>query len=167
MNISPSVYAVLLVFHAFDIPYFLPLFYPAAGISAVIVEVVVFWLLNRHLAIGKIIAIVLLASLLSGFAGSLLLGLFPGFFPSGLVNFSPGPRFKSYMVLGFFFAYAVRLVTEYAIVRKLAGWAKVTDPCLTVTLANLTSYAALIVVAWWFWMTFRIGLHPGFMGFNA
>jgi hypothetical protein len=149
------------IFPAFSAPYVAPMLFPVAGISAIVVGVLVFWLLNRHLDVGKIIAVVVLANLISGIFGFFLSAILP----SGLVPqvvgaganqariIQPGPRFGNYMVLGFVVAFALSVVIEYGAVRLCAGWVRVLRPLLTVTLANLASYVTLIAIAW-FWMTF-------------
>ena len=149
------------IFPAFQTPYIVPFLFPVAGIAAIVVEVLVFWRLNRHLRIGQIIAVVVLANVASGYIGFVI----AAFLPSGLVPkvvgegehqgqiIQPGPQFDTYMVLSFVVAFVLSVVIEYGVVRWCVGWARVNRPFLTVTLANLASYVTLIAVAW-FWPLF-------------
>jgi hypothetical protein len=150
------------IFPAFQAPYVASLLLPVAGISAIVVEIVVFWLLNRHVGVGKIVVLVVAANLVSGLVGFFLAAVLPsGLVPRvvGSVNgrpfrsSQPGPYFETYMALSFFMAFVLSVVIEYAVVWLLLGWAKVVRPFRTVTLANLASYVVLVAVAW-FWIAF-------------
>jgi hypothetical protein len=148
------------IFPAFQAPYGAPLLFPVAGISAIVVEVVVFWLLNRHLTIGKIVVVVVLANTVSGAVGFSLTAILPSGLVPRLVDagrhqthiLQPGPRFNTYMILGFVVGFILSVVIEYGVVRLLTGWARLAKPLMTVTLANLASYVALVAIAW-FWIT--------------
>jgi hypothetical protein len=145
---------------AFEAPYLAPLLFPLAGLAAIAVEVLVFWLLNKHLSATKIIAIVVAANVTSGVFGFVI----TAFLPTGLVPkvadaekhfniMEPGPLFRTYLLLSFLAAFVLSVLIEYAVVRRCEEWARTDRPFRTVTLANLAGYATLMAVAW-FWALF-------------
>ncbi len=56
----------------FCVPYVVPFVFPLAGVATVVAEVAVFKLLNRHLGLGKIIALVIVANVVSTIFSSAL-----------------------------------------------------------------------------------------------
>jgi hypothetical protein len=140
----------------FCVPYCLPFVLPLAGFGVLAAEVVAFKLLNRHLGIGTIVGVVILANVVSTIVGFLIAGIA---LPSGYVwnvvetgdrptrAFERGQLFDTYLYLSFFVAFVLSVVIEYPIVRACAGWAKVDRPLMTVVLANVASYITLAVVA--------------------
>jgi hypothetical protein len=146
---------------AFSAPYVAPLLFPVAGILAITSEVLIFWLLNRQLGVGKIIPLVVLANVVSTVVGFLLTAVLPsGWVPTvidregnQIHTFQPGPYFTTYLILAFVIAFVLSVAIEYGVVRLAARSMKVIKPFLTVTLANLASYIVLILVAW-LWTAF-------------
>ncbi|MCP4257096.1 MAG: hypothetical protein GY774_06170 [Planctomycetes bacterium] len=150
-----------IVFSAFRIPYVSAMFFPVATITALAAEAIVFRLFNRNLSWRRIVSTVLvinIASAIVGFAiaGALPSGLEPTIRGEGENQFETlrrGPKFGMYVVLGYILAFILSIVIEWGIVRALRPIAKLTRPFVTVGLANVASYVALIVLSiGWSWL---------------
>ncbi len=144
-----------IIMPVFCTPYFLPFALPLAGLAVLATEVAVFKLLNRHLGFGTIIAVVILANVVSTIVGFVIAACLPSGYVTRVVEpgdyrtspFVPVPLFDTYLYLSFFVAFILSVIIEYPIVRGCLGLAKINRPFVTVLLANVASYVALIVIA--------------------
>ncbi len=135
------------IFPAFAAPYLARLTLPA-GISAIVAEIAVFCVFNRHLTLRKIFFVVMLANVVSGVIGFILAFVLP----DGLVptvggrpwqSVEAGPQFGTYVILSFFVAFVLSVIIEYAVVRLCVIYARVDKPLVTVSLTNVVSYVTL------------------------
>jgi hypothetical protein len=139
----------------FCTPYCLPFALPLAGLAVLATEVAVFKLLNRHLGLGTIIAVVIPANVVSTIVGFLIAAALPSGYVTRVIEpgnyhtqtFVPVPLFDTYLYLSFFVAFVLSVIVEYPIVRGCLGLAKIKKPFVTVLLANVVSYIALVVIA--------------------
>lgn len=131
------------IFPAFAAPYVLGMFFPVAPAAALVSEAVVFRILNKHLSWWRIAAIVLVINFASTVVGVVIACLLP----SGLGERGEGgPLFPVYMVLGFVVALVVSVWVEWRLLCARLHVVWVPHPFKTAAIANVTSYAVLLVV---------------------
>ena len=144
-----------IIFPAFRIPYFSAMIFPVATITALVAEVIVFGLINSNMSWLSIMKIVLLINIASAIVGFAVAGAFPSGWEPAVrgegenqrQTLQHGPKFGMYVVLGYVLAFILSVLIEWAIVRALRRIAPLKRPFVTVGLANVASYAALIIVS--------------------
>ncbi|MFO1522459.1 MAG: hypothetical protein U1G05_10540 [Kiritimatiellia bacterium] len=141
------------IFPAFTAPYMPAFLFPPVVLAVLLIEAAVFRRLNRTHAWGGIVGTVLYINGVSGIVGFMLAGMLPsGLEPvilgegaNQFTTFRPGPRFETYAVLGILLAFLLSILFEWGLLR-VSKWGRQFDrPFATVALANVASYATLIL----------------------
>ena len=141
------------IFPAFTAPYMPAFLFPPVVLAVLSIEAAVFRRLNRTHAWGGIVGTVLFINGVSGIVGFMLAGILPsGLEPVVLgkganrfTTLQPGPRFGTYAVLGTLLAFLLSILFEWGLLR-VSRWGMQFDrPFATVALANVASYATLIL----------------------
>ncbi len=150
------------IFPAFTAPYFSPMLFPVAGISAIVTEFLCYRRLSTHPSRPSF-ADIIGANLLSWIVGVVI-----GFFlPSGLMQkavpsgsghiLTHGPHFTAYAIIGYFGACVLSILIEGWFLRRSAqrdpvpatGWFRLA------AVANVASYIVLGLLVWvwitWLW----------------
>ena len=141
------------IFPAFSAPYFSQLFFPVAGIAAILTEVFVFRKVYSSLSFYKTLGFVLIANIVSWIAGIIL----SNFLPSGLAPrviqagekevsiLGRGDDFGTLVIVAFFVALVLSILIEYPVWRFFGR--KLDFPRLlrTVCIAHVASYTVLVI----------------------
>jgi len=141
------------IFPAFSAPYFSQLFFPVAGIAAILTEVFIFRKVYGSLSFSRTLGIVLIANIVSWVAGIVL----SNFLPSGLAPrviqagenevsiLARGDNFGTLVIAAFFIAFILSILVEYPVWRFFGR--KINLPRLfrTVCIAHVASYTVLII----------------------
>ena len=143
------------IFPAFATPYMMALFFPLSIFAVIASEFMVFNLLNRTAPKFRLLNLVTIMNVVSGFIGFIIAailpsGLVPKIVGTGEYQFQtvqPGPRFGLYAILGFFVAYILSIAIEYWVVRSSTKYIMIPQALKAVFLANTVSYLILILIA--------------------
>ena len=141
------------IFPAFATPYVAAFLLPVAGIAALVAEVAIFRLLNRLAELNVIVAVLIMANVLSGATGFVVAGRLPDGLVQKVVGEGDqqaaavvtGPLFLTYAILGYVLALILSVLIEYVVVRVMAR-RTIVRPFRSVALANVASYLTLVVV---------------------
>jgi membrane protein YqaA with SNARE-associated domain len=148
---------------AFAHPFMFTMCFPAASVSVLAVETAVFRLVNRDLAWGRIVCLVLVINIASTFAGFTLGWVIPGNSDLAVMrerdqsheNRHAHPLLSRYAVRAFFQAFILTVIIECGCLRVLRLVATLRRPFVSILLANLASYTILILIAF-------VCLYPSF-----
>jgi len=141
------------IFPAFSAPYFSQLFFPVAGIAAILTEVFVFRKIYNSLTFFRALGFVLAANIFSWIAGMVL----SNFLPTGLAPrviqagenevsiLGRGDNFGTLVIVAFFVAFVLSILIEYPVWRFFGR--KIEFPRLfrTVCIAHVASYTVLVI----------------------
>jgi hypothetical protein len=141
------------IFPAFATPYVSAMLFPLAAVTALVVEMIVFRVLNHNLSWARIAGIVVVINILSAVVGCLVALILPSGYETALIGregeqfetFQPGPDFITYAALGYLVAYMLSILVEWGILKSSRQKALIEKPFVTVAAANTASYAVLVV----------------------
>jgi hypothetical protein len=147
------------IFPAFFYPYVAQLMYPLSALAMVSAEYLAYRLLNREQSGARLLALVLVANMVSSVVGIAIAAGLPSGLNSQFAKTGVGPArsvvWNRLAGLSWLVALAVSIAVEYPIVVAFTRARPFRRPILSVSTANVASYAALFaafeVSVWLAW----------------